>query len=210
MFLVLAGGLLAFEAALPTQYYGKSVCPDIAGFYPIDLSVVSSLYPVGAPEFTVPQVIVAPGSTARINVTYTGATDNQTLPINPYYSSNQNFTLLDSFIGFLDQDQSTNSTGVTITRGPLVFHSNDTASQLFTITAALTANWATYPVGPVGCGFDQGGFLLTVGYLPYWQPVFWITQPATDIACIAIAALIVALVAGSVRLIHRIGKIEIG
>ncbi len=64
-------------------------------------------------------------------------------------------------------------------------------------------------MGPVGCGPDQGGFLLTVGVLPYWQPAYWLTQPATPIACLIIAALIVALVAGSLRLIHRIGQIEI-
>jgi len=199
---------LAFEAALPTQYGSFGYCGG-AFSYPVNLSVVSSLYSLGAPAFTVPQLVVAPGSTARINVTYTEASETQLTEGNAYFGANQNLTHPRFYIGFLDRNQYTNSTGVAITQGPLAFHSNGTASQLLTITVALTANWETYPIGPVGCGSDQGGFLLTVGYLPYWQPVFWITQPVTGIACVAIAAFLVALVAGAVRLIHRIGQIEI-
>src|SRR5208283_1721292 len=206
LFLVVAGGILAFESVLPRHYGGLGECGG-AQLYGVRLSVLSSLYSVGAPAFTVPQVIMAPGSTARVNVTYIDTTAAEIAQTNPYYGLNQNLTRLPFFIGYLDQDQDTNSTGVTITHGPLISHAND-VSQIFTIKAALTANWATYPVGGVGC-LDQGGFLLTVGVLPYWQPVYWVTQPATPIACLAIAAFLVALVAGLVRLLHRIGQMEI-
>ena len=209
LFLVVAGGLLAFEAEVPSQYGGFGECGGAGLSYSVTLSVVSSLYPIGPPLFTVPQIVVAPGSTARINVTYTGTTEAEVSQSNPYYGYSGNVTHPGFFIGLLDNDQSTNSSGVTITHGTFIVHSNTTISQIFTISVSPAANWATYAIGGVGCT-DSSGFLLTVGVLPYWQPVFWITQPATPIACLVIAAVLVALVAGAVRLIHRIGEIEIG
>jgi hypothetical protein len=209
LFLLVGGGLLVFETELPKQYGGFGECGSAGLSYSVSLSVVSSLYPVGPPLFTVPQIIVVPGSTARINVTYTGATEAEVSLSNPFYGYSGNVTHPSLFIGLFDKDQSTNSSEVTITHGLFVVHSNTTISQIFTISVSPAANWATYGVGGVGCT-DSSGFLLTVGVLPYWQPVYWLTQPATPITCLVIAALVAALVAGSVRLIHRIGQIEIG
>jgi len=202
-----------FETALPAQYAGNGACGGAGLDMSVNLSFLATTYAVGAPGFAVPQIVVTPGSTAKINVTYGGPNLEDLTLGTPFYGFNGNLSRSEQprfSLGILDQNENVNVTGVTITLGPIFFHSNSTASQLITITTTPGAIWATYPLGPVGCGsFQEGGFLLTVGYLPYWQPVYWVTQLVTPISCLAIAALIVGLVAGVMRLIHRIGQIEI-
>jgi len=123
---------------------------------------------------------------------------------NLYYGSESFSTQPQVSLGYFAQTQqpSPGSTGVAITHSAITYFSNDTASQTFTISVARDVPWATYAIGDVGCPVG-GGYLLTVGYIPYWQSVFWISQLAEVIGILVITCLLTLAAVVSINLIQR-------
>ena len=136
-----------------------------------------------------------PGSATNVTVMYYNYGENnlsQSLTLdNVYYGFGANSGQPQVSLGYLAQMQqpAPDSTGVTITHSAITYVSNDTASQIFTVSVARDATWATYVIGGSGCPAG-GGYLVTVGYVTYWQSVFWISQLSQVIGIICIAALL--------------------
>ena len=169
------------------------------------LQVISSYYSVGPPLFTYPQLVLLPGSTATINLSYAPYDGNDLHQLlssgfgvgdqGPYYSVNylDRFEMVDPV-----------STGVSFESSPIVYLSNVSAYQIINITIAPNAPSATYPIGWVGCPAELGCYLITVGPFPFWGPLRGELQVATLLICIGIPSVIVlALV--TINFIYRRG-----
>jgi hypothetical protein len=208
LFLIITTVIVAFELGVSTEYGGLGTCGGSIS-YSVIPDFHPSFYIASSPLFSVPQLVVLPGSVTTINMTYQGYDLPTQLNLNnEYYGAGGNYTELDYSLGFFAQQQQTlpSSTGVIITHGQVVYHSNSSASQVFTIKVASDAPWTTYPVGRVGCGSDQGGFLLTVGYLPYWQTIFWVFYWSEIAGALLVSALVVLLAATGEYLLRRSSK----
>lgn len=187
--------LIAFEVLLAAPYLvGFQECgPGVLQETP---QLNSSFYSVGPPLFAYPQLVLLPGSTATINMSYTLYDGNDlhqllqrgfgTEDYGPYYS-------IDNLGQFQQVDPG--STGITFSSSPIAYLSNDSAYQIITITVAPNAPSATYGIGWVGCTLDRGCYLINIGSFPYWEPLRGCIQIAAFLICVGISAIIVLLVA---------------
>ena len=207
LFLIILAGTTVYEFSLSDQYGGLGACGG-ADLYFVTATLHPSFYAVGSPWFSVPQLVVLPGSTATVTVFYYNFGGNNITQIltlgNLYYGPGTVSTQPEVSLGYFAQTQqpSPGSTGVAITHSAITYFSNDTASQTFTISVARDVPWATYAIGDVGCPVG-GGYLLTVGYIPYWQSVFWISQLAEVIGILVITCLLTLAAVVSINLIQR-------
>ena len=131
---------------------------------------------VGPPLFSLPQYVLNPGTAAKLTVVlspYDG--NNLTQLIRNYYSPGS--TDLEKIGPFNNIDLiQVNTTGLSITSSSIVQESQNRAVQNLMITASPGADQATYDLGGLDC---PGAVLLTVGYLPFWQPVVGSVQLVT-------------------------------
>ena len=192
VFVFLTIGILAFEFYLTLPFYGPTSCPRL-GTMP-RLSPSGFDYTVGPPLFTFPQFVMRPGTTARFTVTYTAYDGNNFTGLTqrdfPDYSS-----LIE--VGHFDQISyfvSTNTTGLTVVSSVKILPKE--AVQNVTVIASPNAAQTTYDLG---IGVCQVGALLTVGYLPYWESVFYSVQLATVIGSVLIAGAVTLLLSLAMR-----------
>lgn len=92
-------------------------------------------------------------------------------------------------------------TGVSITTSKLVQESPDRAVENLTIVASPSADQTSYDLGSLDC---PGAVLLTIGYLPYWEPFIGSMQPVTLLVSVMIAGAISSVYAfGQTILLRR-------
>ena len=140
---------------------------------------------VGPPLFSLPQYVLNPGSSAKLTVVlspYDG--NNLAQLITNYYG--QGITYMERISPFDTVSLvQLNTTGLSITSSGIVQESQNLAVQNLTIVASSGADWATYDLGALDC---PGAVLLTVGYLPFWQPVVGSVQLVTLLVSPLVAA----------------------
>jgi hypothetical protein len=148
---------------------------------------------VGAPLFSVPQFVMAPGTNAILTVAlspYDGNNLTQLIKGGWFVS---NYSQIER-IGHFNTVSlvALTGTGVSITATKLVQESPERAVENLTIVASPSADQTSYDLGSLDC---PGAVILTIGYLPYWEPFIGIVQPVTLLVSVMIAGVIATVYA---------------
>lgn len=156
---------------------------------------------VGPPLFSVPQFVMNPGTNASLTVAlspYDG--NNLTQLINGGYY-NANYTQIERIAHFNTVSLvALTGTGVSITASKLVQESPEQAVENLTIVASPSADQTSYDLGSLDC---PGAVILTIGYLPYWEPFIGIVQPVTFLVSVMIAGAIATVYAFGETIVRR-------
>jgi hypothetical protein len=135
---------------------------------------------------------MAPGTNASLTVAlspYDG--NNLTQLINGGYMRNYSWTERIGHFNTVSLVPLT-GTGVSITTSKLIQESPDRAVENLTIVASPGADQTSFDLGSLDC---PGAVLLTIGYLPYWEPFIGSLQPVTLLVSVMIAGIIATVYA---------------
>ena len=156
---------------------------------------------VGPPLFSVPQFVMAPGTNTSLTVALSPYdSNNLTQLINRgSYMSDYRWIERIDHINTVSLVPLT-ETGISITTSKFVQESPDRAVENLTIVASPGADQTSYDLGGLDC---PGAVLLTVGYLPYWEPFIGSLQPVTLLVSVMIAGIIATVYAFGENIILR-------
>lgn len=183
---------LVFETSLAAQHWGPHSCPAEVLIY--SYTGEGLQFEGSPPLFSVPQFVLAPGSTAQITVTYVAYDGNnltEILQSDGYFKGGPSYQYIGRIGHFDTYSYGPNiGTGLTIVASSVRQLSQDEAVGDLSITASPNADQATYDLGGLDC---PGAALLTVGYLPYWEPFLGSVQVATILGSVLIAAIVTGI-----------------
>ena len=172
VFVLVTGSLLLYNVVLPYVTVAPTSCPAIFA----DLSMSSSgfAYSVGAPWFSPPQLVLAPGTAGTIILAYTSPMNNLSqMYQQPHGAFGFEYEYL--FPVGSSNPVSINSTGVAIFLSNATFPTIHDADFSLVVNASAAARQGAYELYfPSTCGST---FYLVVGNFPYLLPTPGVLSP---------------------------------
>ncbi len=199
IFLIVTGSLLLHNVILPSLTAKATSCPAI--FADLNSSASGFVYAVGEPWFSPPQLVLAPGTTVTITLTYTSQLNNLSqLYRQPHGAFGFDYQYI--FPVRSTNPLPANGTGIGISLAKASFPSVHEAIFILNVSAKASARQGAYSLGfPSTCGDT---YYLVVGNLPYLLPVPGVLSPlALVVFDLLMGSLAVAVVHLALRLYDR-------
>lgn len=190
IFLIVTGSLLLYNLILPSLIATPRSCPAI--FANLNSSTSGFAIAGGEPWFSPPQLVLAPGTTATITLTYTSPLNNLS---QMYQQPHGAFGFGYQYIYPVGSTNTLpiNGTGIGISLSNASFPSIHEAIFVLNVSAKASARQGAYGLGfPSTCGYD---YYLVVGNLPYLLPTPGVLSPLSLIISDVLMGLLSVVVA---------------